>query len=705
MLETTAGTGPATLWLGTWGSGIVRLSPNTWSAFDATTGMPPGAVTSVVEALGERGAETIWVGTAHGELARLEDGRFQSVPLPPALRNAIVFSLLETQDDDGGRSLWVGSFGGGIGRLKNGRWTVNEPKGLPNPRVYTLRETRGEDGGRVLWAGTEGGLARYEGGAWTVYRPGVELPSEIVTQVVETRRADGTRTVWVATSKGLARLEAGRWSVQGRDAGLPSANVVALELTKDADGTPWLWAGTLGGAARLRVEEPDAPWQAFSMESSPALPSDSVQSVAQDAQGRVYLCTTRGVARLTPRAPSGDDDAPFSMDLFTTEDGLPGGDCQQSARHVDAAGRVWMGTAKGLAMFDPAREVPDRQPKPLRIEAARLSKSGRALRDGDSLSHAERDLTFQYALLAYSGESRIRFRYQLTGFDPEPSDWSPAASKEYTNLGAGAYAFKVWGRDARGNESGPATLAFTVRPAPWLTPWALAAYALAAFGAVFGAVQWRVRLLSRRARELEAIVAERTQELKVSRDKLEELATVDALTEVANRRRFDSVLDHEWKRAQRGGHWLSLALLDVDFFKRFNDRYGHTRGDECLRAVAHAVRAHCRRPGDLVARYGGEEFALVLAEIEPDGVRALLGAILAGIDALHIEHAGSDCAPHVSVSLGAVSLKPAPADTSLDAIERADRLLYQAKERGRHQAMYDDGSGAAPVAVAPAATT
>src|SRR5262249_39701063 len=194
-------------------------------------------------------------------------------------------------------------------------------------------------------------------------------------------------------------------------------------------------------------------------------------------------------------------------------------------------------------------------------------------------------------------------------------------------------------------------------------------------------------------RELEAIVAERTRELAASRDMLAQLAVEDPLTGVANRRRFDAMLEQEWNRAQRGGHWLTLVLLDVDFFKRFNDPYGHPRGDACLRAVAQAVAARCRRPTDLVARYGGEEFALVLPETDPDGVRALLRAVLEAVDALQIDHAGSGCARHVTVSLGAASTPPPAEADRASLVERADRLLYLAKDGGRHQPPLDDGSG------------
>lgn len=523
VLETTAPGGLKTLWLGTWGGGIVRLSPNIWRAFDSTTGMPTGSATSVLLTKDDTGAETIWAGTSDGELAKFENGRFQPIALPESLRHTIIFCLLETQDEDGGRSLWVCSFGGGLGRLKNGRWTVFGPDVLFNARVYTIVETKNEDGTSVLWIGTEGGLGRLDQGKWTFFKKGVELPSEIVTQVVETTRKDGTRTIWVSTANGIARFESGHWSALGKKEGLLSENVVSLALTTDADGTRWIWAGTAaGGVSRLRVEDPSGRWETFTTTTNPALPSNTVESVAQDHQHRIYLGTTRGVARLTPRTPTPDDSSRFSVDLFTTDDGLLSSDCQESARLVDVHGRVWIGTAHGLAMFDPALELPDRLPKPLLIQTAKLSSGKRTLHGGESLSYSERNLSFESALLAYAGESRIRYRYQLVGFDPQPSEWTASGSKEYTNLGAGTYTFQVWGRDARSNISGPTTIAFQIRPAPWLTWWAFAAYALIILAAGYGGLQWRVRVLSHRTRQLEAAVTERTKELSAAKDQLQE---------------------------------------------------------------------------------------------------------------------------------------------------------------------------------------
>ncbi len=435
-----------------------------------------------------------------------------------------------------------------------------------------------------------------------------------------------------------------------------------------------------------------------------ALPSDSVLSVAEDHRGRVYLCTTRGVVRLTPRKPSRANRARFSGELFTIEDGLPSGDCQQAARLVDEHGRVWVGTARGLAMFDPSQERVDDTPRPLLIDRAELADGSLRLRGGDVLDYRQHNVNFTGALQAYGGESRIRYRFQLDGFDPAPSEWTASPSKEYTNLGAGSYTFKLWARDARGIESGPQTLAFRVKPAPWLTVWAFLAYALLLVLAGYGLVKWRVRALAARTRELESVVAVRTRDLVSARDQLQRMATEDALTGIANRRKFEEVVDHEWRRAQRDGHRFTLALLDVDFFKRYNDRYGHASGDTCLRAVAQAVAAQCTRPMDLTARYGGEEFVMVLPETDPEGVRTILRNVLAAVDAQGIEHADSTAAPHVTVSLGAVTLRPGQGEDVHAAIEAADAKLYASKESGRHRATYVDDTGASHTIFASGST-
>jgi diguanylate cyclase (GGDEF)-like protein len=173
--------------------------------------------------------------------------------------------------------------------------------------------------------------------------------------------------------------------------------------------------------------------------------------------------------------------------------------------------------------------------------------------------------------------------------------------------------------------------------------------------------------------------------LKAQADLLRQWVYVDGLTGVRNRRGFDEQLAVEWGRAAREGSALSVVLLDVDFFKRYNDHYGHQAGDACLRAVADFLRQAMKRPADLVARYGGEEFACLLPATTLEGALTFAQQLGAGVEALALEHAQSSVSPVVTVSLGvcaAVGHAPGKAEALVRA---ADAQLYAAKAAGRNR--------------------
>ena len=165
---------------------------------------------------------------------------------------------------------------------------------------------------------------------------------------------------------------------------------------------------------------------------------------------------------------------------------------------------------------------------------------------------------------------------------------------------------------------------------------------------------------------------------------METLVVVDALTGIANRRRFDEALTTEWRRALREANKLSLLLIDADHFKRYNDTYGHVRGDSCLKQIAEAALDVVLRPGDLVARYGGEEFAVVLPGTDEIGAKAVAEDICQAIRNRRLPHEGN--APGiVTVSIGCATIVPERGKTASDLIESADQALYRAKGRGRNR--------------------
>ena len=174
-------------------------------------------------------------------------------------------------------------------------------------------------------------------------------------------------------------------------------------------------------------------------------------------------------------------------------------------------------------------------------------------------------------------------------------------------------------------------------------------------------------------------------ELKRNRDILETLSVTDALTGIANRRRFDEFLNYEWVRAIRGESTISLIMTDIDHFKLFNDNYGHPEGDKCLQKVAHALNKTVKRATDLVARYGGEEFSCILPLTDEKGALRLAYKIKDAIVKLRIPHNYSPSSPYITMSIGVAVAIPDLNSSPEILINAADQALFEAKKAGRNQ--------------------
>ena len=174
--------------------------------------------------------------------------------------------------------------------------------------------------------------------------------------------------------------------------------------------------------------------------------------------------------------------------------------------------------------------------------------------------------------------------------------------------------------------------------------------------------------------------------MKQHADLLRQWVYIDGLTGVCNRRYFDEHLKSEWDRAARLGTPLSVALVDVDLFKRYNDHYGHQAGDECLRRVAAVMKASLRRPTDMAARYGGEEFALLMPDTDAKGALHLARQIRHALSEAHIDHADSSVGPLLTISVGVCTWVPGVVSSAAALLKAADAQLYTAKSLGRDQA-------------------
>lgn len=193
--------------------------------------------------------------------------------------------------------------------------------------------------------------------------------------------------------------------------------------------------------------------------------------------------------------------------------------------------------------------------------------------------------------------------------------------------------------------------------------------------------------LEEKTRELDAKILELEvlqKELEEKNERLELLSSLDGLTGLFNRRYFDDNFIKEWKQASRDKTPLSLLIVDIDYFKNYNDFYGHLEGDDCLRKVAQALYEALMRPTDIIARYGGEEFTAILPNTDKNGAARVGERMMEYIDRLQIAHKGSSVADGVTVSIGASTLVPDGKLTVTSLLERADKALYEAKEKGRN---------------------
>lgn len=518
LLSVDAPGGTRSLFVGT-DAGLAEWESGTWVAFDSGTGLPADMTFSFLETVSDDAASTVWIGTENG-IARSDGATWTTLTTADGLPHNRALCMLESRDG-ADRSIWIGT-SGGLAHYSKGGWkTFTTADGLPDNGIRCLLETVRPDGQKTLWAGTYGGLAKLDGTTWSTFTTRDGLPNNGVLSLIETQDAEGS-TLWIGTYGGLARMQGDAITPEPTTSGFPTTGVRSFLLVRPPTGGRTLWVGTSGaGVARRDLDDPDAHWVTLDDSTQPALPNNVVYQLQADRKGRIYLLTNRGIARLTRHDPTPDNPLEFDVSTFTVNNGLPNNESNAGASMVDSRGRIWAGTVAGAAMYDPALEIEDTTPKPLYIERADLAATGTPLASDAVLTYNQNHLVFEFALLTYIREADVRYRCQLVGLDSAPSDWSTDFKKEYTALPSGAYVFRVWGRDGAGNVTGPVDFPFSIKPAPWMTWWALVLYALVLSGLLWFASWLRLRTVEQRNRVLEARIAERTAELAKNVHQLE----------------------------------------------------------------------------------------------------------------------------------------------------------------------------------------
>jgi diguanylate cyclase (GGDEF)-like protein len=441
----------------------------------------------------------------------------------------------------------------------------------------------------------------------------------------------------------------------------------------------------------------------------PATADDSytgnIYGIVNDGAGSLWFTSNQGVFRVPRTALEALRKGSALREVgvrYDETDGMPGSECNGGfpavCRRPD--GTLLFPTTKGIAALRPDARGGHRLPPPVMLETVELDEKEIGIpRVGPaSLPPGNHRLRFGFVALSYVAPEKTRYQYRLEGFDEKWYGTKLVPEANYTNLPPGDFTFRVVACDGDGvwNTTG-ASFAFEIRPRFTQTIPFYVLCGLIVVASALGGFRLRIRHLKVRERHLTSLVDERTRDLERANQELAHLSLTDKLTEIANRRGFELFLEREWGRCVREGRSLSLIMVDVDFFKAYNDAYGHQAGDECLRKLARALMSNVNRPGDLPARYGGEEFIAVLSETGAEGAAIVAGRMRSAVEALRIVHERSQVSPYVTISLGCTTCAPGRGDEWTSLIRAADTALYQSKQNGRNRvSTIDPGSPEVP---------
>jgi len=677
------------LWVATRGGGVnvLDLKPPKFRLVGAGPASDGGPSVRVVQSVLEGRDGAVWVGTDHG-LTRLgRDGRTEDFTHDERRAGSLAGDSVQALMQDRLDRLWVGTTNG-LDRLDPGgrsfvhyRHDPADSGSLSDDRIQAILETA--DG--ELWVGTRDGLNLLDPviGSCVRYAAAPAEPGGLADAFIRALLEGRDGSLWVGTEiGGVHRLDrrTGCFTRYQHDPAdqMSLSNNRVTSMFEDEAGS--IWVGTVWGLNRIdpRTGRVDR------LLEEDGLPSSAVGAILGDDRGQLWISAARGLFRFDP--------ATRQVRVFSTSDGLQGPIFSRGACARGDSGRFYFGGLSGLNSFDPDA-VRDSQRRPPVV----LTGFGVANRKFEldrpvdrceriELSHRESSFHFEFAALDFTSPAHNQYAYKLEGFDAEWNLVGNLRRASYTNVPPGEHVFRVRASNSDGvwNEEGT-SIRVIIAPPWWGTLWfRLLAVAVVA-GLAFALHQVRLRAVRRRAEGLGRLVEERTAELGMANQQLRRLADRDGLTDLVNHRHFFDLLDGEWRRAFRSGESLSLVMIDIDYFKPYNDALGHLAGDQCLQKVAAAISAVPRRPGDVVARYGGDEFIVLLGGTEEEGAMRVGELVREAVEALGLHHPSAECGSVVTVSVGVSSVLPAAeGETPSRPVGAADAALYRAKAAGRN---------------------
>lgn len=682
------------VWLANHVGGLLAYNPNTHGLYELSSTRPEIGFgeqgTPALLASGDR----LWAGGFNGRLAEFA---------PPSTAAAILQvpngAALQTlaPGDDG--TLWIGTTGGlcELAPAAAAPRCPQIPSELAGPSIYAILQN-----GRQLWIGGSTGLLVEDlASARVTPFPPAGSGQRLANGQVRALYRDRRGRLWIGTENGLDRVDpSGRIAefqfVPGDPNSLGPGGITTL--LEDRRGR--IWAGAAGGPLDVLQDGPGGTTRIRHLTVADGLPHENVDGLAEDADGRIWASTDRGIALIDPDT--------LHARALGQADGVSEGAYWAGAVSSAADGTIFFGGLEGVSVIAPDASSDWTYAPPLVVSALQLGRrnvpawsANRGAASVD-LPPAARDIQVEFSALDYSAPMSLRYEYKLDGYD---RDWIDTDAlhrvASYTHLAPGNYTLEVRGTNRLGIWSRHVfRLGVRALPAWYETWWFRALLAALLVLAGYCAHLVRTGVLRRRQRELEATIEARTRDLVEANAKLQELSLSDPLTGLHNRRFLTQHLEadialtlrryEDWLANPSGGMPedadVLFFLVDLDHFKVVNDRYGHHAGDLMLMEMRERLQ-EVFRESDFVVRWGGDEFLAVLRA----GRRNEAGSIAERIREAIVSRPfaiGGDQTMAASVSIGFAAFPFVPsapdAVTWLQVVGLADHALYMAKQAGRN---------------------
>ncbi len=725
-----AETATGEIWLGTYGRGIVAVDPESWEVrrIRSDNTRSSSLIDDTVCGLYRDHAGLMWVGTDRGVDKQIPNQAILTLfgGMSKGLVSGVDVDSVLVADDG---LIWLGLRDSGVDildpkrglvgalrpdpahvdtALRSGVWAMAAAAGsvyLGTGNGLYRSDAAGRHVTRVavskqhpdmevialsandsdLWiGGTTDGLWKLDlhtGEATHHFEP--NQPNRLSDQRVSVIASAPDGGLWVGTDNGLNKVDPASMTVEQilpdplDMNSLPAGNISSLMT--DRQGR--LWVGTMGGGIAVLVGRDSRGRARFHhLGVAEGMPNANVDQMLSDSSGKIWVSTDDGIAVIEPQS--------FSIRALHRADGIEIPSYWATSGGVTREGELLFGGLGGLTVIRPDEIVPWRYRPPIVVTDIRAGgksvPAGRFNRPGNAdplvVEPGANSLAVEFAALDFSAPERSRYAYQLEDFD---KDWTQTDATRrlaaYTNLSPGHYRLRLRGSNRVGAWT-ETVLDVPVRvlPAWYQMLWFKCAVVLAACLAVLVLLHVRTLTLLRRQHELEDQVLARTTELLQTQRQLEQIAYIDALTSLPNRRMFDEAFRQQLAAASREQQRFALLLLDLDGLKKINDTRGHGFGDALLVEAAARLRASVR-DADPVARLGGDEFAILLADVvDRDGIEVICQRIVDSFAAPFL-HQGQ--AMSAGVSIG-VAIYPTHAATQDVLFRAADASLYVAKRAG-----------------------